>query len=220
MPKYEWVDAEQALSTMAANDSKIHSLVGQGSVTMTDPKGQTARLETAMAAVYPDYLRLRAWKMGQAVFDLTLKPEGLWLMIPEEMKKKETLIPAGTGAAQFAKGISSLHAAFFNDIGLQIVENTRTTFAVERRYDNGTNVRCDIDHDTLTILKHTITSPDGKQYSIRYDRYDQINDAVVPRRIIAKGEKGTILIEFDDLQVNVPTASGAFIPPKRAERMP
>ena len=49
-------------------------------LTLTRPDGQSVRLDAALVMSLPDHsVRLRAWKFNQAVFDLTLNPQGLWI---------------------------------------------------------------------------------------------------------------------------------------------
>jgi hypothetical protein len=221
LPRYPWTGPETAIARMAAQDDQLHTLIAQGSVTLTDAKDKTVRLDTAVVAVFPDRLRLRAWKLSEAVFDLTLKPEGVWIMVPPEMKKDGKLIPESLRAADFAKGWTSLHGEFFKALNLEVVDEGASTFFLQRRLENGALVRCQVDRDTLTVRRHLILDGDGKErFSLQYDRYRAVNGMPVPTRIIAKGDKGTIQVDLDDVQVNGPPTPNAFVPPKRAERLP
>jgi hypothetical protein len=221
LPTYPWTDADTAIAQMAKQDEKLKTLLASGSAMLTDGEGKTVRLDTAMVCQFPDYVRLRSWKMGQAVFDLTLKPEGVWLMAGEEMKKRSKGMPAGLGAADFAKGWSMLHGEFFRALNLEIDNRPGKTFWLQRRLESGMVVRCEVDRDTLTVSRNEIVDKTGKQrFSLQYTGYKVVNGVAVPARIIAKSEQGTIQVDVDDLQVNVPTPAGAFVPPRRAERLP
>ena len=72
-------------------------------ITLTRPDGETVKLDGAIVTRNPGWVRLRAWKLGRAVFDLTLQPAGLWVMTLDDPKRSEQMLPAKVSAAEFVK---------------------------------------------------------------------------------------------------------------------
>jgi hypothetical protein len=204
---------------LAEQDAHLKTASGEGSVTLTRANGQSVRLETALAAEFPDDMRLRAWKMGQAIFDMTMTPEGVWMLVADP-SRREKLLPAGASAADFMRGWAALHSGFYSDASLQIRDVSAGAFYLERPGDKGTTIRAEIDRSTLTVRRHTVL--DDKRvgrFTIEYDRYRMVDGLPWPMRLRARGEQGLIEVQFDDVQLNGPPAPQAFVPPKRAEKL-
>jgi hypothetical protein len=219
VPKQPMLQPPQAIALLAEQDSKITSATGEGSVLLTRADGQSVRLDTVVVAQFPDRVRLRAWKMGQAVFDLTLTPDGVWMLVADK-SRREKILTAGANAAQFMRGWSSLHAGFFTDPNLKIIEETPELLVLERPIEGGQRIRAVIDRGTLTIREHSVLDDKGvSRFTLTYDRYQMVNGFPWPMRLRAQGEQGQIEVSFDEVQLNQAPPAGAFTPPKRAEKL-
>ena len=84
LPTFARMDEARSLQTIAERAEKTKSVTAEGLITLRDAEGQTVRLDCVIVMRLPDELRMRAWKFGQAVFDLTLTPQGAWLIAPED----------------------------------------------------------------------------------------------------------------------------------------
>src|SRR5438105_2819264 len=94
IPKYPPMPPDQALKLLADRAHVIHAVTAQGTITLTRAKGDTVRLDAAVVLDPPTRARLRAWKFGHAVFDMTLTPEGLWLVAPDDPDRRRELTAA------------------------------------------------------------------------------------------------------------------------------
>ena len=84
LPTYAGLDDAAALKVLAARAEAVKTLSAQCALTLTRPDDQTVQLDGAVVMAPPEKLRLRAWKFGRAVFDLTLTEAGLWVMTPQD----------------------------------------------------------------------------------------------------------------------------------------
>ncbi len=220
LPKQPHLDPPAAIEYLARQDAKVKSVAGEGSVTLTRASGESVRLDMAIAAAFPDRVRLRAWKFGQAVFDLTLTPDGVWILVADP-KRRDKIIPAGGNAANFLRGWSMLHGGFFTDPNLKTVDVNDETFSLERPTSEGAVVRAEVDRKTLTMRRHSaLDDKRQERFSLQYEQYRVIDGIPWPTRMRAHSAQGEILVEIDDVQLNARPPENAFVAPRRAEKLP
>jgi acyl-coenzyme A synthetase/AMP-(fatty) acid ligase len=218
LPTYPELSDSAALKILAERGQSIHAMSGQGSLELIQPDGQSIRLEAAVALRPPDHVRLRAWKFGQAVLDLTITPQGVWIVAPDEGKRRERVLTSGARAAEFAKAWSLFTLFDRSDItatdrgGRLIVRQNRPGEPV---------ILCYIDRKTLTPRRYEIQNDAGKtRFSLDLDHYADIQGIPWPRRMTAVGPNGKIVLDLRDLELNGDIPAGAFTPPPRAQRLP
>jgi hypothetical protein len=214
------MDPTSSLQQIAQNTSQVKTLNGEGLITLTRPDGESVRLDAAMAMQPPDRARIRAWKFGRGIFDLTVTPQGVWAVIPEDPKHKEQITTAGVSAAKLAKTWSVLSGGFFQSTGLT-TEVKGDKLIVRRQSPDEPVVLCEVDRDTLTPRKYLMLDDKGKtRFSLSLEDYQQFGPVVWPTRLTAVSESGTVEIDLRDVQVNPELPTNAFIPPRRAEKLP
>lgn len=220
IPTYPHMDDSSSLRVLSERNKAIQSLTAQGTITLTSTDGQSVRLDAAMVSHLPDRMRLRAWKFGQAVFDLTLTPDGLFLITPDNNSRKEQMKAAGASAADFVRTWSMLSGGLFESPNLR-VESTLTQLRITRAAAGEPTILCTVDRSTLTPRRYDLVDDQGsRRFSLVLDHYTTVNNLVWPRRFIATSEQGTINIELREIELNGDLPPGAFVPPKRAERLP
>jgi len=220
IPTYPLTDAASTVRLVAEHAKQVHSLTGEGLITLTRPDGESVRLDAAMAMQPPQRARMRAWKFGRAVFDLTVTPEGVWAVIPEDPKRKEQITAAGVSAAKLAKTWSVLSGGFFESPGLK-AETRGSKLLVRREMSDEPLVVCEVDRSTLTPRKYSLLDDKGvTRFTLSLEQYRQFGNVVWPTRLIAVSESGTVEIELRDVEINPELEPAAFVPPKRAEKLP
>jgi outer membrane lipoprotein-sorting protein len=220
LPVYPDTEPAAALRLLADRSRSVHAVSSEGSITLTRPDGQSVRLDAALAMRPPDNVRIRAWKFGQAVFDLTLTPGGLWLITPDDSSRKERMKSAGISAGQFARAWSLFNGGFFETQGLW-VENAGAQLRITRGAAGEMKIVCIVDRATLTPRRYTMTDPSGEnRFELALDRYTQVGTTVWPQRMTAHSQEGDIVIELHDVEINGEIPPGAFTPPRRAEKLP
>ena len=162
------------------------------------------------AVVYeaPDRFRLRAWKLTQTLFDLTVTPEGVWVMVSDNLTDR--LPEAEADLSELAEHLPLLlrgpdfsAAEFSGDTGGPL----------RARWDRGS---AELDPVTLTPTSYYF-EPGGNDPPISvnttYGRYD---GPLWYHRVVVVGEFGSADLTFRDVKVNQPLNPRAFRPPRRA----
>ena len=77
----DWLVAT-LLSRCKQRQSTLRRISAECTVLLVDKDGARASLDGVLIAEWPGRLRIRVWKLGQAVFDLTLIESETWLLPP------------------------------------------------------------------------------------------------------------------------------------------
>ncbi len=234
LPTHAWAGPEEAMEVLRQRAASVRTLQSSARVVLTRADGETVHLDAALVARFPDRLRLRAWKLGRAVFDLTYAPEGLWLATGPEMGAGTEGLDAST--AGFARAWSLFSADFFSPAMATIPRDdggpTRPTFTVERRPDPGRPgeatavgrgglIVCEVDRATLTPRRYTALDGAGSPRStLVLDGYRDFDGILWPTRIHADSEGGSVVVWLDSARFNEELPAGAFVPPAGAVKRP
>jgi len=221
IPSYPLTDAADSLRRVAENAGRVKSLSGEGLITLTRANGESVRLDAAVAMRPPERARIRAWKFGRAVFDLTVTPEGVWIVSPEDSNRREQIRSAGVSAGQLARTWAVLSGGFFEERGLK-TQLSDERMLVRRDASAGQPaVVCEVDRRTLTPRKYSMLDDRGStRFTLTMDRYRQFGDVVWPMRLVAVSDGGTVEVELREVEVNPELPGAAFTPPRRAEKLP
>lgn len=217
----QWTDPQSALQTLAERAKAVKTVQSEASITISRPDtGDTVRLDGALALQPPDNARLRAWKLGQAIFDLTINPQGAWAVLPQD--KKDQMLPAGKNASQFLRQWSTYLGDFFAEEGLTFDDRKGAErFTVSRKMGDGT-LTCEVERSTLTPRVYRFDDEDGKtRFTLALDGYEEINGQPFPTQMVAKGDGvGQVRVELIDAEINGEIAPKAFVAPRKAEKLP
>jgi hypothetical protein len=217
--KYPPMPPDQALKLLADRAHPVHAVTAQGTITLTRANGDTVRLDAAIVLDPPDRARLRAWKFGQAVFDMTLTPEGLWLVAPDDPDRRREITAAGANTARLTREWLRLMTGAFDAPNLTARDDGPRLLVTQSNPD-GTTMTCTVAKDTLTPRRFTLTDPEGTQrFSLTLDRYADYAAIVWPRRIDAVSDTGRIRIDLREVEINGDLPETAFRPPRRAEQI-
>lgn len=218
LPTYEGLDDTEALKVLAQRAEAVKTLSAGCDLTLTRADGQTVRLDGAIAMEPPEKLRLRAWKFGQAVFDLTLTPDGLWVVAPREPGRREKVLPASLSAAQFGREWAVLNGRFFLLPGLSTSGDAKW-LNVRRTLEDGRTVVCRVDRATLTPRDYAMRDPQGRlRFRFALGDYRLVDNIPWPTKLAARSGDGKIDIRLKDVELNEGLAPNAFRPPRRAEK--
>ena len=222
LPTYASLDPSEAIEVLRQRSQDVRNASGEALVTLTRADGRSVRFDAALVMQPPEHVRLRAWKFGRAVFDLTVSPDGAWLSSAPGMEQVEQLQSAAASAAQFARQWSLLTGGFFEDPSLEVVFVRAKRMRLRRPGREAEPViLCDVDRETLTPRHYAILDEAGRtRFELHLDRYERIDGIVWPRRVRAISEQGRVTIEMRSVELNRELAPNAFRPPRRAEMLP
>lgn len=219
IPRYAWTDDQTAVATLCARAKNVHNLSSECAITLTESYGETVELNGAIVMQPPSALRLRIWKFDQAVFDLTLTPQGLWIESSRGGSGEDAPPPPSFDASKTARALSLLSGDFFCSGGCSVYDTGGASFRVERTID-GQRVVCEIDRATLTPRRYALYDPSGaERFTLTLNRYTVLKGIVFPVSFTAKFDKRVIQIELKDPALNEELNPGAFVPPAKATKV-
>lgn len=248
IPVYPRLPEAAALKILRDRSHAIRSISAQGSITLTRPNGDAVRLDTVIVLRPPDHARLRAWKFSQAVFDMTLTPDGLWMIVSKNDEHRRELLAAGSNAGRLTRRWLQLITGSFDNPKLALRGDSGRLFS-KQPSDDSTTISCEIDRATLTPRRYTVNDSGGTaRFTLTLSDYAEFplgnggagfqpassrpstQDAgskpalqkmiVWPRKIEAVSESGRILVELREVEINGDLPPAAFHPPARAEKLP
>ena len=220
LPTYPRMPDDRALLVVADRLDTVRSISASADVTLTSPDGRSIRLDGAFIATPPSKARLRAWKFGTCVFDMTVLPEGVWVFVPEsgpgEQRSRDL---SGISSASIAPALELLAGGYFRGAHPSPGESSPQTLVATGPALGRDTVRCDIDRATLTPRRFRFAL-NPAQGELLLERYSLIGTTVWPRSISFRGPDGDILIRLNAVELNTELPPAAFEPPARARPLP
>jgi outer membrane lipoprotein-sorting protein len=252
LPPVHWDTPREAIGILQDRAHAVRTVSATGLLTLTRPNGESVRFDAALVSQPPHRLRLRAWKFGRAVFDLTLTPDGLWMLTPDDPSMKQKVKSAGISAAELARMWSQLSGEFFDRSDLQISVAARRLTLTAPFEDM--QVVCRIDSRTLVPLSYMLTDArnmprftlslsDYHLHQLPFPPYpgERVGERAgergqprpptatrpttrsellpYPHRLTAVSDTGSIRLDLQEIELNTALADGAFVPPRRAEKI-
>lgn len=233
LPQYPAMSDAEALATIAVRLDAVKRVAATADIVLTNAEGESVSLDGAFVAAMPDRARLRAWKFGTAVLDLTITPDGVWAIVPEREGGGEVSQLSATG---IARTLEVATGAYFNAARVVESECSAETLVVQGRAMGVDDVRCEIDRATLTPRRYTIVAGAGDSrtaMTLTLDRYGMVTNLNAQstagpaeeriawaRRVTFSGPKGEIVLRFGDIELNGEIEAAALAAPARAVRLP
>lgn len=218
IPIYPLMSGPQTLELLRTRSQAIKTISGQGTLRLTRPDGQSINFDLAIAIQPTDRARIRTWKFGQAIFDLTLTPDGLFVIAPKDSAHRDQINAASSGAAAMIRRWMQLISGLF---GQNEIQEHGNELIVKQNESDGATIICTLDRRTITARSYRLLDKNGiEQFSLTLDHYVESNGQIWPRRIDANSETGKLRIDLRDIEVNDDIPTAAFEPPKRAEKLP
>lgn len=220
LPLYHWTDDATGLRDLSQRAHAVKTVSAAALLTLTRPDGQSVRLDGAIAVSLPQKsVRLRAWKLSQAVFDLTLTPQGLWIEMPRDANRREQVAPASLSASQLARALSIFGGDVFDGPDVQMIDRGGPQFQVGKPIEDGQTMVADVDRRVLVVRQYRLAGASAAvHFTLTPMQYRTIDGILWPTRLIARGDTGTIDIELRDVELNGELPPAAFVPPRGAEK--
>jgi hypothetical protein len=238
LPIYPLMSDQESLRIIVERQGRIASVSAQCEIVLTDAEGQRVNLDGVLLAMplaqTGDRVRLRAWKLGQAVFDLTLVDGSAWLIAPENPRPgnqdedsrgpspnppHSVAAPAET-ARRIAEALDFIGPRYFQNA--TVVGSSRgllTVVAAEPRVDR---TMCEIDRATLTP-RAFISGGTGRDRAdtseLSLSEYRLIGTIPWAHRLLLRGPGGIIDVAMSDVELNGELPANAFTPPARAKEL-
>ena len=217
IPAVSWRNHDQAMRILAGRAEAVRTVQAEGLITLVRPDGESVRFDLAMVRARDRGVRLRAWKLGRAVFDLTMTRDGgAWLLTPDDPSLKAKVRTAGVSARQLAEAWESFNGALFRSGGGTLTGGGGRMLI----YRDG-NIVCHIDAATLTPRRYVMSDESGRpRFALELSDYRLVDDVPYAHRYVATSDEGVIRIALRDVELNGDLAPEALRPPRRAEKLP
>ena len=219
LPTYPPMSDAEALATIADRLALIVTVSAECDLALADDRGQRVNLEGVLLAEPPGRLRLRAWKLGRAVFDLTVVDGKAWLMALDEGPNARG--PAGEAppARRVSQAFDLLGPLFFRCA--HAAGGDGVTLVARGSALGRGDVVCEIERLTLTPRRFVVPGREGSAPStLRLDEYEVVGSTVWPMRWHLQGATGEIVVRVRELELNGRLPAEAFTPPARAGALP
>lgn len=220
-PTYAAMSDAESLTLIADRQAKVASVSAECDLDLTDTEGQSVSLDGVLVAEPPGKLRLRAWKFGQAVFDLTLVNGKGWVMVPESGPAAGKMDSEKLPARRVSDAFDLLGPSFFRTA--RVVRSDNATLTAQGTALGREDVLCEIDRATLTARRFVVgQGADGEPKSeLALDRYSLTDNGLVwPMRMRLTSPTGEVLVRVRTVELNGEVPAAAFKPPQRAKPLP
>lgn len=220
LPTYPHMPDRVALDLIADRLADVRTISATTDVTLTSADGRSIHLDGAFVAEMPTRARLRAWKFGTPVFDLTVLPQGVWILAQEQAgEDPRRLDAASLPAASMSPILELLNPGFFRRAIAGSGSSDGPLLVVTGAALGRQDVHCEIDRATLTPRRFTLLTEAGSA-EFTLDRYAIVGDTVWPRRLGFRNDSGQIVVRLHEIEINTDVPDRAFVPPARARKLP
>ena len=205
----------QVLAAVRSRDAKISTFSNAGTVLLTRADGKHVAMDAVLVGARPGLLRLRSYKMGSAVFDLTLLPDATWMWQSRRAGREPLDLPTFDANAVpiWRMLIGSLPEA---EGRVLISSNGRLDWEAAT---GAGRIIVTIDRATATVQQYRFIAGDGSEHHIQLGEYFLVDDIAWPGRIAIASDRGRIEIKVSDAEVNPQLPDGAFTPVDGATRL-
>lgn len=219
LPAYPAISDTDALATIAERQATVRSISAECDLDLTDAQGQRVSLDGVLVAEPPGSVRLRAWKFGHAVFDLTLKDGKGWVVLPDEGPAAGKMDINKMPAQRVGDALDLLGASFFRTA--RPAGGDRVTLIARGSALGSDDVTCEIDRLTLTPRRFVVGAEGGTLSSeLLLDSYALVVGGVWPMRMRLRSPSGEVVVTVREVELNGEVPAGAFTPPQRAKALP
>ena len=219
IPVYPAMSDSEAVQTIMRRQATLARVSADCTLLLADEDGARVSLDGVLVAELPHRLRIRAWKLGKAVFDLTLREDGAWLFQPRRDRTGEGLDSTKLPATRIGEALDLVGSAYFQTA--VPVGGDESSLVVRGHAFGLQDIDCEIDRATLTPTRFILpTGPDTPDRQLLLSRYIAIDEHVWPGRMRLVDSTGAIIIRFGAVELNGEIPPSAFTPPRRAQLLP
>lgn len=213
LPVYPLTDDATSLATITRRDANIRSFSAPCVLILSEPGSFPVRLDGVLAARAPGFLRVRAFRAGATVMDLTVRPEGVWLW----SERPEAVQAEPAGPAPVPGRWLPLWPTWPQ--GQTRGDDRTLTVSAPVVGGEGLAAEWTIDRPTLTVRALTVRHGDATVYRAELSGYARLGEAVWPRRIAFVAEGRRFEVRLGAIELNPELPDAAFRPSPRARRV-
>lgn len=214
LPTYELRSPEETLRHVSEGMHAAQTISGAGTLTVRDPERGNVSLEAALVARRPDQMRVRAWKFGRSVADVTLDGDRV-LGETDPRVDRDVLVE---GLRGLRRALLEIDQEFYDRA--EVLPETSDEMLIARgRLSTGEVLFARIDRPTLTLRSLSV-DPDvhDDDASFSLQKYEEVGGVAWPMRIRARRGDREAAFRFDWVELNTPVQRGALPEASGAQR--
>lgn len=219
LPVYPAMGDAESFATIADRQASVKTLSAECDLDLTDSLGQRVSLDGVLVAALPGKVRLRAWKFGHVVFDLTMADGKGWVMVPDDVRGPRRFDVESLPARQVRDAMDLLGPAYF--LAARHGGGNERVLLARGPALGRDDVECEIDRATLTPRRFVMDMGEASAPTeLLFDEYAVVGEIVWPMRVRLRSPSGEVSIRFRGVELNGALPDGAFTPPGRAKALP
>lgn len=227
LPEVSGLSDQQVLGVLAERAELVERVMSSGTMRIETADGDSVRLDIALLAASDGRLRLRAWKLGRAVFDLTRIGDELWFWSAQQdaSTDRNDAISTLPTAEQLDIGWRLVSGEFFRSPPSRVISDEAMTviypLAQGNQQSPTASARLTIDRKTQTVRTITIDDSDGRVHAVyEPSRYRLIQGIAWATRVKLDAPDLSLQITLDEVELNGELPAAAFTPPRDARKLP
>src|SRR5262249_20183151 len=118
-------------------------------------------------------------------------------------------------ARKLADTMELFNGALFHEPGVRVTETPELLIV------SSAQIRCEVDRRTLVPRRYLLLDDSGAaRFTMELSDYRMIGEIPFAYGYLAISDDGRILIALREVELNGALAENAFVPPRRAEKLP
>jgi hypothetical protein len=225
LPMVQGQTDQQVLDALAKRSGQVKSVMSSGTMRLQTDDNGSVKLDVALLAQGNNQLRLRAWKLGRAVFDLTRDGDAVWVWATDRVNDPDdpdalAMLPT---AEQIDLGWRLISGQLFASPPNRIDASGKliVSYAIKQLGAGPVTAQLAINRTSQTIEQILILDAKGLERA-KYtpSGYRLIDGIPWATRIAFESESFAFEIELDEVELNGTLPKSAFTPPRDARKQP
>jgi hypothetical protein len=204
---YDWTSDEAALASLQVRARQVKTLQGACEIVLTQ-QGRTMRLDGAVVAAFPDQMRVRAWKLGSAVFDAAMRDGSVYVYDATNQGQ------SGSFIARAIADLCELLGPQF--VERAVIEPSPGPLRLRGSLRDGRIVTAEVDRAVLTVRRFVLGA--GVEIVLRDHR--TFDGTVWATTSTLTSPDGSVDVRYTDVVFNIAVPDAATAPSSRARLVP
>ena len=219
LPTYPSMGPRDAWPIVSQSASSIRAVLAEADTTLTGDDGTSVRLDVALVMAPPDRVRLRAWKVGHMVLDVTSDGGVVWIDAPEGPAGRSVVDTLGVAPADLVHGLLLIPGWPMGDKEPDDAERRTDQYVYQMASPWGQLI-CEVDVRTLVVRRWRINSETGGGHSLALSGHRLVGRVPWPDVAVLRDGPRSVRLRFRHVQLDETPDDQVFEAPQGARRLP
>jgi hypothetical protein len=219
LPTYPPMAPEEAWRIVADRASMIRAVSAEADATLTGADATSLRVDAALVMAPPDRVRLRAWKVGHAVLDVTSDAGAVWVDSPPAPDGRAGTETLGVAPDDLARGLLLMPAwAFVAEVPAR-AERHAGRYVFELSTDLG-DLTCEVAERTLAVRRWSMAGDAHGDRTLELSDHRLVGGVPWAHEAMLRAGGRSIRLRLRNVDLAHQPDPRAFTPPAGARRLP